>query len=86
MAIPSSKKSVSTFSIPPAEEDRIDRVRLRLAQAGHLLNRSEVVRLGLIALEDVHEDTIGTLVDRLDRMRPGRPNGTVRKSARSTGK
>lgn len=86
MAAPPSKKSVSTFSIPPAEGDRIDRVRIRLAQAGHLLNRSEVVRLGLIALEDVHQDTIGTLVDRLDRMRPGRPNGTMRKGTRSSGK
>lgn len=81
MAKGSSKISVSTFSIPPADGDRIDRVRLRLAQAGHLLNRSEVVRLGLIALDDVDQNIIGTLVERLDRMRPGRPNETDRKSA-----
>lgn len=75
-----TKSSVSTFSIPHADGDRIDRVRLRFAQLGHLLNRSEVVRLGLIALEDSSPEAASVLVNQLDRKLPGRPAAVKRKS------
>lgn len=69
----SQGSAVGTFSLPAGEGDRIERIRLRLARSGHLVNRSEVVRLALLALEDVGDDVAEVLVSRLERQRPGRP-------------
>lgn len=69
----SQGSGVSTFSLPAGEGGRIERIRLRLARSGHLLNRSEVVRLALLALEHVGDDVVEVLVSRLERQRPGRP-------------
>lgn len=63
----------ATFSFGPGDEDRIDQIRLRLGQQGHLLNRSEVVRLAILALANESDLGIDSAVEQLKRLRPGRP-------------
>lgn len=72
---PVEKVAVATFSIPTEDAARIEHLRLEVARAGHLLNRSEVVRLGLLALEGTNSATINDLVSKLSRKRPGRVKG-----------
>jgi len=71
------KVAVATFSIPTEDAARIERLRLVVARAGHLLNRSEVVRLGLLALENANSSAVEDLVAKLERKRPGRAKGQV---------
>ena len=82
MTPPVEKVAVATFSIPPEDADRIERVRLEVARAGHLLNRSEVMRLGLLALEGTSSATINDLVAKLSRKRPGRAKGNPNAKAK----
>lgn len=62
----------ATFSFGPEDQDRIEELRKRLGHRGHLLNRSEVVRLALMALASQSETTIDSVVEQLERLRPGR--------------
>src|SRR5258708_28563786 len=62
----------ATFSLGADDQDRIEVLRLKLGRQGHLLNRSEVVRLGLLALMHESGPTIDAVVDQLKRLRPGR--------------
>jgi hypothetical protein len=41
----------ATFSLPGSALDEIESLRAKLALDGHLLNKSEVVRIGLMALD-----------------------------------
>ena len=68
----------STFAISEEDNDQIERIRTRLGKAGHLLNRSEVIRLGLNALDEAQADVLDGLVTHLDRRRPGRPSAKRR--------
>ena len=62
-----------TFALPTEDSDRIERLQVALASSGHVLNRSEVVRLGLLALEFVaDENQASYLVKKLHRRKPGR--------------
>jgi hypothetical protein len=67
-----SKRPISTFAIPSEDSDRIERLRLALAGSGHLLNRSEIVRLGLLALENIGPDLTADVISQLRRRKPGR--------------
>jgi len=67
-----SKPAIGTFALPIDDSQRIERLRVALAKRGHLLNRSEVVRLGLLALEGLSGERTNTLVAKLERRRPGR--------------
>jgi hypothetical protein len=62
----------STFSLSQADFDRIDAIRSGLARRGHILNKSEVVRLALICLEGAPAEQ-QSLLDELARLKPGRP-------------
>lgn len=65
-----------TFSLPPDESARIDRVRMRAAALGMMLNRSEVVRLGLLAALNFLDDAqLVEAADQIPRIKTGRPAG-----------
>lgn len=51
----------------------IERLRVRSAHLGHLVNQSEVVRAGLIALENATDQDLQKCIDQLIRLEPGRP-------------
>lgn len=65
----------ATFSLPASAIAEIEDLRTELAQRGVILNRSEVVRLGLIALRQLSDSECLRSVDELDRLKAGRPKG-----------
>lgn len=63
-----------TFSLPPDESALIDRVRMRAAALGMMLNRSEVVRLGVLAaLKYLDDGQLAEAADAIPRIKTGRP-------------
>jgi hypothetical protein len=76
--IPRSAPQHATFSFGIEDQARVHALRKRLGLLGHLLNRSEVIRLSLLALSELDTATINSLVGHLERLRPGRePKGKV---------
>jgi uncharacterized membrane protein len=65
-----------TFSLPPDESAQIDRVRMRAAALGAMLNRSEVVRLGVMAaLKYLDDEQLLEAANAIPRIKTGRPAG-----------
>jgi hypothetical protein len=62
----------ATFSFGTGDQERLDALRKRLGHLGHLLNRSEVIRLSLLALSAQDNAAINALIGQLERLRPGR--------------
>lgn len=65
----------ATFSLPDSAITEIEDLRTELARRGVILNRSEVVRLGLTALRQLSEKELLRSVHELDRLKAGRPKG-----------
>lgn len=64
-----------TFSLPPDESAQIDRVRMRAAALGTMLNRSEVVRLGVMAaLKYLDDEQLLEAANAIPRIKTGRPS------------
>jgi len=61
-----------TFSMPRDDHTLIEQLRVRAAKEGRNTNKSEVIRAGLRALESISSDELITLLDRLERIKPGR--------------
>lgn len=66
----------ATFSLPESAVEEIDAIRKKLAQDGHILNKSEVVRVGLAALENISERHIRAAIGDIARLKAGRPSST----------
>jgi len=66
-----------TFSLSQDDSKRIESIRSAFARQGHILNRSEVVRLALSFLERGSPVRRKALVSELARLRPGRPPAKV---------
>lgn len=62
-----------TFSLPPDESRRIDGLRMRAAQAGVMLNRSEVVRAGIAALAMLNDTQFSAVTNDVPKLKTGRP-------------
>lgn len=62
----------ATFSFDADDRERIELLRIEFGRQGHLLNRSEVVRLGLLVLSEQSSVIVGSRVEKLKRLRPGR--------------
>lgn len=65
----------ATFSLPSQAVDEIEQLRSEFGKKGVLLNRSEVVRLGLAALRRLPERQLLLAVHSLERLKAGRPKG-----------
>lgn len=63
-----------TFSLPPEDSVLIDRIRQRTAAQGVMVNRSEVVRAGLLALVSMGDEAVAGLAGRVPKMKTGRPS------------
>jgi hypothetical protein len=63
----------ATFSLPGQAIRDIEQLRMLLGRRGVLLNRSELVRLGLAALHRLPERELMQVVDSLQRLKAGRP-------------
>ena len=73
-----SKKSErvvrATFSLPGSALVEIEALRAKLALDGHLLNKSEVVRIGLVALDGLTNKNAKKVICEIERLKAGRPN------------
>src|SRR5262245_712651 len=67
---PPSQQHV-TFSFNTKDCYHIEDMRVKLARQGQLLNKSEIARLGLLALEEQSPSAVKSFVGKLERLRPG---------------
>lgn len=63
------------FSFPPADSELIDELRKRAARGGVLLNRSEMLRAGLAALNRLSDAEIAAIAEQVPKIKTGRPKG-----------
>jgi Arc/MetJ-type ribon-helix-helix transcriptional regulator len=70
-----------TFSFQDDDVSRIDELRHRFGNDITFVNKSEVVRLGLLALEGLSDKRVTQLAEDLRRLRAGR-----RPSEKTTGR
>lgn len=69
---PVPKPETSTFSLLAQDKTQLEHVRRRVAVLGSALNKSEAVRLSLLAVDLVEDAQLVELLTRLQRLRPGR--------------
>lgn len=70
-----SKISPTSFALDAEDLARIERIRVALAMQGMILNRTEIVRLALLALNAAPPAVARKWVPDLPRRTPGRPKG-----------
>ena len=75
IAKPKSKIKKDTFTIPEDEYVLIQEMIDRSMKMMKRINKSEVVRLGLISLSKLKDDDLLKLIDRIERLKVGRPKG-----------
>jgi hypothetical protein len=72
---PNSERVVrATFSLPSSTIIEIDKLRKKLAKDGHVLNKSEIVRVGLVALEHLSSRSAMKAIGEIERLKAGRPH------------
>jgi hypothetical protein len=62
-----------SFTMPPHDYDRIAQIIKRGLQGGISVNKSEVVRAGLISLQKMHPKDLLNLLQEVEKVKPGRP-------------
>ncbi|GEC95830.1 hypothetical protein ZRA01_19030 [Zoogloea ramigera] len=62
-----------SLTLLPDESAIIDSLRLRLATVGIIPNRSELIRAGLLAMRDLDAETLAQLLEKVPKLKPGRP-------------
>lgn len=68
----------ATFSLPDSCLEQLDRLQVKFGRKGHILNRSEVVRVGLAALEQMKQDELQSMVAYVERLKAGRPKSATK--------
>jgi uncharacterized tellurite resistance protein B-like protein len=63
------------FSLPPSDSELIEVLRRRAAREGVLLNRSELLRASLAALNRLSDAEIAAIGEQVPKIRTGRPAG-----------
>ena len=64
------------YSIPADEAAMVENMLLRAARAGHLINRSELVRAALNVLSVMPDRAFEDAVKSVIKLKPGRPSGS----------
>ena len=72
----------ATFTIPKDESDSIQDLRLKFSKRGIMLNKSEVIRAGLAALESLPEDQLPAVAHTIRKLQPGKPRVIGRQSTK----
>ena len=67
----------ATFSLPASFIDEMETLRLKFASEGYILNRSEVVRVGLVALESLSAKNASRAIKEIERLKAGRPKSAI---------
>ncbi|OMG51672.1 hypothetical protein BJN45_17290 [Azonexus hydrophilus] len=67
----------ATFSLPSSCLEQLDRLQVEFGRKGHILNRSEVVRIGLAALERMRQDELQSAATYVEHLKAGRPKSTA---------
>lgn len=62
-----------SFTMPPHDYDRIAQIIRQGLQRGISVNKSEVVRAGLISLQKMPTKDLLDLLQKIDKVKPGRP-------------
>jgi hypothetical protein len=62
-----------TFTFPPSDHKRINDIIKGGLLAAIQINKSEVIRAGLIALQQLPADKRHALLESVEKMKPGRP-------------
>lgn len=62
-----------TFTFPPADHQRIAAIIQAGLESALSVNKSEVVRAGLIALQQLPADKRRALLESVEKLKPGRP-------------
>lgn len=62
-----------TFTFPPSDHKRIKAIITEGLQAAIQVNKSEVIRAGLIALQELSVEKRNSLLQSVEKMKPGRP-------------
>jgi hypothetical protein len=68
-----SKVVRDAFTMPSDEHARIEEVRARALGRAVAVSKSEVLRAGLLLLNEMDEDDLVTLLGRVQKVRTGRP-------------
>jgi hypothetical protein len=74
---PATKVTRDSFTMPETDYDLIASTRSRCLQAGMSVTKSEVLRAGLHALQEMSEAELKALFSKLEKVKTGRPNHTV---------
>jgi hypothetical protein len=69
----------ATFSLPRSCVEQLEKLRIKFARRGHILNRSELVRIGLAALDKIQQKEFQAALSGVERLKAGRPKLTARK-------
>ena len=67
------KTMYDTFSMPESDHAAIQKLRLRCMKLGIDINKSELMRCGLKALEKMKDVELKTITHNLQKIRAGRP-------------
>jgi hypothetical protein len=69
---PKSSLVKGTFSMPPYDYALIEKIRTKAAKEGHISPNSEVIRAGLHALDLLEGPELVDMLERLEKLTPGR--------------
>jgi hypothetical protein len=62
-----------SFTMPPHDYNRISQIIRQGLKGGISINKSEVVRAGLISLQKMNPDDLLALLQEVEKVKPGRP-------------
>lgn len=63
-----------TFSFPPQEHAQLKALMERMPALYRRTTRSELVRAGVMLLADLDDDDLAEVLDRVERLKTGRPS------------
>ena len=63
----------ATFSLPASAIEEMNHLRIKLARAGHILNKSELIRVGIASLSEAAAKNAAKAIHKIDRLKAGRP-------------
>lgn len=72
-----SKVIRDSFTMPEDDYNLIAGIRSRCLKAGVTVNKSEVIRAGLNALNEMSDKELLEIIERLAKVKTGRPSQTV---------
>ncbi len=64
-----------TFTMPPKDYKRISDIQHEALQSAIQVNKSEIIRAGLISLQKLTENQRNQILLSLEKVKPGRPAG-----------